>query len=105
MLQIWANRQEQALEIIQHINSHYAFYMDKRAVPFQPILHTFLSHQICFLVKQVWLKEQSQTLNKANCLSSEKFIQVIFLSFSESSWLLDSMTRHRRFKRPADSYE
>jgi hypothetical protein len=104
MFQTWANGQEQALAILQHINSHYAFYMDKRKVPFQSIVHAFLSHQIRYLVKQVWLEEQ-RTVNKANCLSSEQFIQVIAVLFSESNWLLDSLARHRRFKRPADSYE
>ena len=105
MFQAWANGQEQALAILQHINSHNTFYIDKREVPFQPIVHAFLSHQIRYLVKQVWLEEQTQILNHANRLSSEQFIQEIAALFSESSWLLGSLARHRRFKRPADSYE
>ena len=32
-------------------------------------------------------------------------MQEIAALFSESTWLLDSLARHRRFKRSADTYE
>jgi len=62
MFQTWANGQEQALEILQHINSHYAFYMEKRPVPFQSIVHTLLSHN-SFLSKAS-LVRRTNTDNK-----------------------------------------
>ena len=59
----------------------------------------------CYLVKQVWIEEQKQALDHTNFLFSEKFIQEIAALFSESTWLLDSLARHWRFKKSADSYE
>jgi hypothetical protein len=105
MFQTWANGRDQAMEILAHINQSYAFYMDQREVSFQSIVQAFLSHQIRYLVKQVKLEEQKKSSNRGNYLMAKQFIQVIAIAFSESSWLLDSLAKHRRFRRPADIYE
>ncbi len=104
MYETWAYGREQALEILDHVNSRYAFHMEGREVSFGSIARAFLSQQIRYLAKKVKVEEGISKANTPDILTSEKVIRAIAVSFSGSDWLLDSLATHRRFRRPADQY-
>jgi len=69
MYKIWAHRREQTMEILEHVNSNYAFYMKHRKVPFQSIVEAFLLQQICYLVYQVKIEEGRSTFGSSNIIT------------------------------------
>jgi len=73
MYKIWAHRQEQAMGILKHVNSNYAFYMEYRKVPFQSIVEAFLLQQIHYLV-QVKIEEGRSTFSSSNIIISSNLI-------------------------------
>ena len=105
MYEIWAHGRQQAMGILEHVNSNYAFYMERREVPFQSIVEAFLSQQIRYLVYQVKIEEGRSTFGSSDVITSSNLIRTVAVAYSDSPWLPHSLANHRRLRRPTDSYE
>jgi hypothetical protein len=102
MYEAWAHGREQAADILDHISTHYYFYMEGREVDFSFLVYSFLSHQIRCLVRKA---KAAAAVRDSGAQLYDGLMHAIPFAFANSHWLSTMLATHRRINRSTDLFD